>query len=207
MVSQDEVVALHDLGGREGVVVAEAVGQVLLADLLAVHGEEAVPDLHRVARQGHHPLDERDRRVAGIPEDHDVAALDGVEAVDELVDDDALAVLEQGQHARPLNAEGLGHERDQEEAEEHRHREVVQQLPNRPPDPDPLLLSGRVRARSEADRLRGDRWGGLDPHGLHAHALRGPPRTTRVPATRSWRPSSATAIIRKPIPRLAVDRR
>src|SRR5207247_7635818 len=58
VVAQHEVVAFPHLGRRVGVGVAEARGQVVLADHLPVHLEHPRPDLHQIARQAHDALDE-----------------------------------------------------------------------------------------------------------------------------------------------------
>src|SRR5205085_6361482 len=105
----------------------------------------------------------------------------------------ALAVLEQGKHARALHAEGLGHERDQEEAEEHGHREVVHELPDRAPDLRPGALLGG-RGETQGGLARGQ--GGIDPRSFQAQILSR--LTTRVPAKRSWSPPPEAATIKNP---------
>jgi hypothetical protein len=178
MVAEHVVVALGNLHGLVALAVVELRAHVALFDAPSVHEQRAPPQLDGVAGHAHHALDEGDGRVLRVPEHHDVAAVDGLEAVHELVDDDALAVLEQGQHARPLDAEGLGHERDQEEAEENGHGQVVDQLPHRAPD----LRTGAFLGGGEGEAgLAGD--GGLDPRGVQVQPLSR--RTTRVPARRS----------------------
>ena len=178
--------------------VVELRQQVGLVDPLAVHVEHAAPQLHGVAGHPRHALDERDRGILRIPEDDHVTALDVVEPVDELVYDDALAVVEQRQHARALDPERLRDEGDEEEAEQHRHREVVDELPECPPDLGARLLAGR--SDGEAG-LAGD---GFDARGFQVQVLSR--RTTRVPAIRSWRAVPPKATMKNPIPRRTPDR-
>jgi len=120
VIPEHEVVALADLHRREALPVLDAPRQVLLRCGAAVEVEGPVAYLEDVAGEPHHPLDERDRRVARVPEDHDIPALDGLKAVDELVDEDPLPVPQKRLHARALHAERLGDESDEEEAEEAR---------------------------------------------------------------------------------------
>jgi hypothetical protein len=183
VVAEHEVVAGPDGHGRVAVPLAVLRRYVGLRDLTPVHEEPPRAHLDGVPGQTHDALDEGYRRLAGIPEDDDVAPLDGLEPVDELVDDDAVPVVEKGLHARSLDPEGLGHEGDEEEAEEDGDGQIVQELPRRPPEAQPRPRSGWRRDRG---KVGGRGRGRLEAPGVQAHGrLR---LTTRVPAMRSCRP-------------------
>ncbi len=212
VVPEHEVVALADLRRREAVDVPEALGQVRLARRHAVHHEPPRPDLDQVSGKPHHALDEGHRGVTGVPEHHHVPSLDRMEAVDELVDHDPLAVEEKGFHARALHPESLGDESDQEEAEEDGDREVVEELPHRTQDapaggPEGDGPRRRGLAPRRRERHRGPRrlFPGAELPGLEGHRFT--PLTTRVPAIRSCSPLPPNATIRKPMPRLAAESR
>jgi len=98
-----------------GALVAEAVGNVGLADDKVVDVDGAVVDADGVAGEGNHALDVTLGVVAGIEEDHDVAAVDGLEAIGELVDEEAILILQAREHAGAFHADGLVEEQDDEE--------------------------------------------------------------------------------------------
>src|SRR5437588_8368094 len=66
------------------------------------------------------------RGIPGIAEDDDVAALDRLPPVHELVDEDALLVVERGHHAGALHLHGLVQEDDDECRNRQRNDEIPQ---------------------------------------------------------------------------------
>jgi hypothetical protein len=67
-----------------------------------------------VSRQGDDALDVAFFRVAGVVEDDDVATLDGGKAIDKLVDEEAVAVFQAGQHGGAFDADRLIENEDDE---------------------------------------------------------------------------------------------
>ena len=78
-----------------------------------------------VAGQRDHPLDVALFRVARIVEDHHVAAMDGRDVVDELVDEEAVVVLQARQHAGAFHAHRLVEEHDDEDGHGRRDDNVA----------------------------------------------------------------------------------
>ena len=66
-----------------------------------------VIDADAVAGQRDHALDVALLRVARIVEDHDIAALDGLDVVDKFVDEEPVAVFQPRQHAGAFHAHRL----------------------------------------------------------------------------------------------------
>src|SRR5438477_43078 len=64
--------------------------------------------------------------IARVAENDDVAALDGLPAVDELVDEDAFLVVERGHHARAFHLHRLVEEDDDESRDRERDNQVTQ---------------------------------------------------------------------------------
>src|SRR5687768_12713475 len=102
--------------------------EVRLLKLLVVDEDAAAAHLNGLAGQADDALDVALGRVVGEPEDDDVAALYLRQTVvDELVDEDALAVVEPRQHRGALDLDRL---RDEDEHERHDHQrkdEVAEQ--------------------------------------------------------------------------------
>lgn len=86
-------------------------------------------DADAITRHANHALDVALRRIERIVEDHDVAALDRLELVNEFVDEDALLVLEPRQHACALNAHRLIEKHDEESRETERDQKVASPTP------------------------------------------------------------------------------
>ena len=94
--------------------------------------DAAVIDAEAVAGQRDHALDVALFGIARIVEDHDVAALDGREMVDELVDEEPVAVFEARQHAGAFNAHRLVEKRDDEDRGDGGNEEIAQPEDDRP---------------------------------------------------------------------------
>ncbi len=98
-----------------GALVAEAVGDVGFAEGVVVDVDGAVVDAEVVAGEGDDALDVALGVVAGVEEDDDVAAVDGLEAIGELVDEEAVLILQAREHAGAFDADRLVEEEDDEE--------------------------------------------------------------------------------------------
>src|ERR1700675_4411185 len=107
MVTEDEedVRRNHDVSIRAGVRVI--AGDVVFVERLAVHVDVAILDANPVAGNADDALDVALRSVPWIAEDDDVAALDGLPAIDKLVDEDPLLIFEAGHHAGAFNLHRL----------------------------------------------------------------------------------------------------
>ena len=111
-----EVVGWDDAFGL-GALVAITDGDVGLADELIVDVDGAVLDADGVAGESDDALDVALGVVAGVEEDDDVAAVDGLEGVGELVDEEAILILQAGEHAGAFDADGLVEEKDDEDGD------------------------------------------------------------------------------------------
>ena len=120
-VAGDGAVVAHDevlVGGDDhlglGAVVGEAQGDVGLREGLSVDEDAAMVDAELIARGGDDALDVALAVVVGIEEDDDVAAMDIADMIGELVDEEAIFILQLGQHAGAFNAHRLVEKRDDE---------------------------------------------------------------------------------------------
>ena len=93
MVAHHVIVARGDHHLRDGPVVAIHSRHVRLAQRRPVHKDFAMVDAKRISRQRDYALDVALLRVARVVEDHYVAALNGREMIDKLVDEEAIADL------------------------------------------------------------------------------------------------------------------
>src|ERR1700682_2207560 len=125
MVAEDEeaVRRNHDSSIRAGVRVI--AGDVVFVERLAVHIDLATLDANPVACNSDDALDVALRSVARIPEDDDVAALDGLPAIDKLVDEDALLVFEAGHHTGAFNLHRLVEKDNDESGDGERDQQVA----------------------------------------------------------------------------------
>ena len=115
VVSHDPEVAGRDDAFGLGAVVAIAEGDVglLEGDVVDIHSPAV--DAEGVAGESDDALDVALGVVAGIEEDDDVAAVDGLETIGELVDEEAILILQAREHASAFDADGLVEEEDDEE--------------------------------------------------------------------------------------------
>src|SRR5260370_33277258 len=82
--------------------------EILLLEVSSVDAHAAVVNFYRIARQADDAFDVTLRRIVGEPEDDDVAAFNLwrpaiLVVIDELVDEDALAVVQARQHPRAFH--------------------------------------------------------------------------------------------------------
>ena len=115
MVAHHEVAFLGYDDLRHRAAVAILLRDVTLAQRLAIEPDLAVIDTQSVAGESDDALDIAFFRIAGIVEDDDIAALDGLEAIDEFVDEEAVAILKARQHAGAFYADGLVEEGDDQD--------------------------------------------------------------------------------------------
>lgn len=149
VVAHNEVTIPWNANGPEVAEVFVLRGYVRFLNGAAVHVNDALADFDFLARQTDDPFDEGLRAVEGIPENDDVTALDGLEAIDKLVDEDALLVREKRGHAGAFDFHGLIEKNDDDKGEPNGDEKVAS------PNPD-LCSQGMSRGRS---RRRGGRNG------------------------------------------------
>jgi len=120
-VAGDGAVVAHDevlVGGDDhlglGAVVGEAEGDVGLDEGVVVDEDAAVVDAELVAGGGDDALDVALGLVVGIEEDDDIAAVDLADVVGELINEEAVFILELGEHAGAFDAHRLIEEGDDE---------------------------------------------------------------------------------------------
>src|SRR5580658_9463808 len=99
MVAHHKVTVFGDAKRAEVAHVFVLRGDVRLIDGVAVDVDDALPNFDAFARQSDDALDKRFRMVERIPENDDIAPLDGFEPIDKFIDKDALLVGEQRSHA------------------------------------------------------------------------------------------------------------
>lgn len=96
---------------------------------MAIDANVSLLDLYFLSRQANDPFDELPFWIIWIAENDDIPPLRGVEAVNELVDSQALATVQIGFHAGTLDAKILDKDLDQEEdsyGEEYRLDDLAQ---------------------------------------------------------------------------------
>ena len=67
----------------------------------------SVHDANVISRQANHALNETLRRITRITEYHDISALDRLNAINELVDEDAFLIIQRRHHADALDLDRL----------------------------------------------------------------------------------------------------
>jgi hypothetical protein len=115
MIAHDEVAVPGDPHGAVVAHVFVLRGHVRLVNGAAVDVNDALTNLDIFAGQADDAFDERFRMVERIPENDNVASLDGLEAIDKFVDEDALLVREQRGHAGALDLNRLIEEDNDDE--------------------------------------------------------------------------------------------
>src|ERR1700683_2115840 len=90
----------------------------------AVYVDAPLPDINRISWQPDYALDKGFRPVERIPEDHDVASPNRLEAINELVDEDALLIGNHRGHAGAFDFYGLVEKDDDDESETERQQEI-----------------------------------------------------------------------------------
>jgi len=117
VVAHDKVIVGGDADGAEIAEIFVLRRYVRLGDDFTVDEDGALADFDSLAGKADDALDERFGAVEGIPENDDVAALDGREAIDKLVDEDALLIGKERSHAGAFDFDGLVEEDNDDEGE------------------------------------------------------------------------------------------
>jgi len=123
---------------------------------MAVNVNDAVANFHRFSRKADDAFDKRLGAIEGIPEDDDVAAVDGLKAVDELIDEDALLIGKKRGHAGSFDLYGLIEENDDHQGEADGDEEVASPHTNFVTE-QLVRGSGRNRGFGGQKRIRGGR--------------------------------------------------
>src|SRR5687768_15143081 len=92
-----------DNNGWISAIIEEVRIHVRLSQKLLVDKNIAALDLHGIPGHANDPLDIGLRGISGIPEHDDILAVDFLDAVDELVDEDPLLVPKFRKHTRAFN--------------------------------------------------------------------------------------------------------
>jgi len=117
VVAHNEVAVLWD---GDWAVVAQVFilrGDIGLVDGPAVDIDGALTNLDAFSRQADDALDERFRMVERIPENNDIAPLDGFEPVDKLVDKNAFLVGKKRSHTGAFDFYRLIQKHDDDEGQ------------------------------------------------------------------------------------------
>src|SRR5580692_1251291 len=125
MVAENEEALLrnHDFSIRAGVGVI--VGDVIFVKRFFVDVDLAVFNADVVSGDADDALDVALRGIAGIAEDNDVAALNGLPAIDEFIDEYAFLVFEAGHHAQAFNLHWLVEKNNNEGGDGERYQQVA----------------------------------------------------------------------------------
>src|SRR6476620_4597430 len=114
MISENEVRVRRNHHLRICPIVAEVAEHIRFFQLIPIYIHAAFLNTNVIARHADYALDVALARIAGISENDNIAPVDGLPVIDELVDEDALLVVETGHHAGSLNLYRLIHEDDDE---------------------------------------------------------------------------------------------
>src|SRR3974390_564899 len=119
MIAEDKIGVRRndDLGKRPHVFVGRR--HIIFGGNLSVDVHQPVIDADAIAGQSNDTLDVALRGVSGVVEDDDVAAVNGLQPIDELVNEHSLLVGKSGHHAGAFDLYGLV----EEDNEEHRNGE------------------------------------------------------------------------------------
>src|SRR5216684_2325926 len=128
-ISEDEETIRRNHNFTIGAGIGVIARNIVFVERLAVHIDLAVFDADTVAGNSDNALDVTLRSIARIAEDDDIAALDGLPAIDELVDEDPLLVFEAGHHAGAFNLHRLVEKDNDESGDGERDQKIAR--PNR----------------------------------------------------------------------------
>src|ERR1700733_2642255 len=121
MIAEHEIFLFGNHARRHRTLIAKLGRDVALHERLAVDDHLALVHFYTVARHSDHALDVGLARVARKPKDHRIAAVNvtEMEAVNKLVDEDPLLIVERGHHAGALHLHRLVDEQDYEDDQHH----------------------------------------------------------------------------------------
>src|SRR3990172_3151380 len=120
--------------------------------------DENLPALYfdGISRKANHSLDERHIGILRVPEHHDFTPLYGTKMVDELVDQNALAIGQLGVHAGALNLECLYDIGNEQRADHDGDGQIMEQVYQVPKGRGPSLRGGSGGCHPSC---LGSRWG------------------------------------------------
>src|SRR5579862_186701 len=125
MIAHHKVAVIGHLCRREVAQVFVLRRNVWLGERHTIHIHNSFANFYHLAGQADDALDERLGAVQWIPKDDHVAALDGLEPVDKLVDEDALLVGEERSHAGAFDLHRLIQEDDDDERQADCDQEIA----------------------------------------------------------------------------------
>ena len=105
-----------------------AIGRrnIILVKGLIIHVHLSAVDTNSISRHPDYALDVALRRVPRIPKYHHIAAFNGLQAIDKLVDEDPLLVSQRRHHAGTFNFHRLVNEDNNESRNRHRNEQITQ---------------------------------------------------------------------------------
>src|SRR5215472_7115342 len=124
MVPENEIVITFDVSGRVVLMVEIAWRKIRFVQRSVINEDTSFPNTHPVPRKAHHPLDVRLRGVQRIEKDDNVASLDLLKTVEELVDEDSLVIHQPGHHTGPFHLHRLVQEYNHNEGEKERKDKI-----------------------------------------------------------------------------------
>jgi len=125
MIAHDEIAVGRDLGGGIVTDIGILRGHVRLGNFAAIDVDDTAANLDGFSGKGDDALDERFGAIERIPEDHYVSAVDGLETIDELIDEDTLLIGEERSHAGTFDFYGLIQEDDDDQRETDSDEEIA----------------------------------------------------------------------------------
>src|SRR5579862_1207550 len=125
MVSEDEETVGRNDQLVEGTSIGVIAWNVVFVERVSVDVHLAVLDADAVAGNSDDALDVTFRGVSRIAEHDDVAALDRLPAIDELVDEDAFLVLEAGHHTGAFDFYRLIKKNNNERRDRERNQKIA----------------------------------------------------------------------------------
>ena len=140
MIAHHEIaVGRHD-DLRIGAFIAVDRGDVIFAQRLPIDINLAGVDADTIASDADNAFDKALRRIRRIVEHHDVAALNRLQAIDKLVDEDPLLILERRHHACAFDLDRLIQEDDGESRNRKRDHQIAQPHRQQPRPSQPFRI-------------------------------------------------------------------
>jgi hypothetical protein len=140
MVAHHEIVATLECSRAVVANIGVLRRDVRLGDFAAVDIYDAAANLYSLSRKSDDALDEGLGMIHRIPEHDDVAAVDGLEAVNEFIDEDALLIGEERRHAGTFDFNGLIEKNDDDQGETDGNEKIA--------GPDAYFVTKQVVRRS-----------------------------------------------------------
>ena len=125
VIAHNEVAVFRDSDRAKVAHVLVLRWDVRFIDGMAVHIDDALPDLDTFSGQSDDAFDERFRMVERIPENNNIAALNRFEPVDKLVDKNAFLVGEKRSHAGAFDFYRLVQKHDDDEGQANGNQKIA----------------------------------------------------------------------------------